>query len=163
MVIRPYPVPPFEEVVIKEDRIASASFFVLGILVIVESLNLSFGGVHSPGPGFIPFFLGLSMAGLSLLCFFSPDLQLPGDAFWNSWAQGHSIVLIFAALTVYLILFNLLGFCLDTFLLMIFLAKAAGAKGYKSSLLLSLVTMVVIYIVFYKMLIIPFPVGILGI
>ena len=116
-----------------------------------------------PGENHELLFLGLSMAGLSLICFFSPDLQLPGDAFWNSWAQGNSIVLIFVALTVYLILFNPLGFCLDTFLLMIFLTKAAGAKGFKSSLLLSLVTMVVIYIVFYKMLIIPFPAGILGI
>ncbi len=148
---------------ILEDRIASGAFFFLGILVMIEAKNLSLGDIHRPGPGFIPFFLGLSMTLLSAISFFSPDRKLPGDAFWNSWQAGRGIIYIFIGLLIYLFLFKVLGFFLDTLALIFFLVRVAGAKRYRTGILISIITMLVIYVVFYKILIIPFPKGILGV
>ncbi len=147
---------------ILEDRIASGGFFLLGILVMIEARNLSLGDIHNPGPGFIPFFLGLSMTLLSSIIFFSPDQKIPGDAFWNSWQLGKGIVYLFAGVIVYLFLFKPLGFFFDTLWLLIFLIRAAGGRRFGISILVSVLTMGVIYIVFYRILIIPFPKGILG-
>jgi len=128
----------------------------------IESLRLSLGDIHNPGPGFVPFFLGLSLAILSSLSFLAPDIQIQGDAFWNNWQRGKNILFIFTGLVIYLWLFDILGFYFGTFLLIIFLMNLAGEKGYKRCILVSVLTMVTIYIVFSKLLIIPFPRGILG-
>lgn len=129
----------------------------------VESLSLSLGDIHNPGPGFIPFFLGLSMTILSGLNFYAPDQRIEERSFWENWRQGRNILLIFAGLIVYLLLFKGLGFLITTFFLIIYLMKLAGAEGYRKSVLVSVLTIVAIYIIFYRLLIIPFPRGILGI
>jgi len=144
------------------DRITSLVFFLLAILVMRESLNLSLGDIHNPGPGFIPFFLGLSLILLSSLNFCSPDRRTDEEAFRAIWKKGKNIFLIFAGLLFYLLLFNTLGFLINTFWLMIYLIRLAGAEGFKKGILISLLTIVVIYIIFYRLLIIPFPRGILG-
>ena len=142
---------------------ASGAFLVLGILAMIEAHNLSLGDIHNPGPGFVPFFLGLSMTILSFLSFLSPDMKIAGDAFWNQWERGKSILYIFAGLIVYLLLLKTLGFYLNTFWLMIYLMSLAGEKGYRKKLMVSGLTIAVIYVVFSRLLIIPFPRGILGI
>ncbi len=145
-----------------QDRIGSASLFSLAILVMIESHRLSLGDIHNPGPGFVPFYLGLAVAILSILSFLSPDLRPKPKAFWNNWQRGKNIFFIFAGLILYLALFQTLGFYIDTLLLMIYLMKLSGEKGFKRTILVSFLTVVVIYVVFCKLLIIPFPPGSLG-
>jgi Tripartite tricarboxylate transporter TctB family len=128
-----------------------------------ESVNLKLGDIHEPGPGFVPFFLGLAMAVLSILSFFFPDSRKKGAAFWNDWQRGQSTFYVFAGLIAYLLFFKILGFYIDTFLLMFFLQKASGGEGYKRPLLVSLLTMGITYLLFYKLLFIPFTQGLLGI
>ena len=128
-----------------------------------ESVNLKLGDIHEPGPGFVPFFLGLAMAILSILSFFFPDSRKKGAAFWNDWQRGQCTFYVFAGLITYLLLFKILGFYIDTFLLMFFLQKVSGGKGYKRPLLVSLLTMGITYLLFYKLLFIPFTQGLLGI
>ena len=111
----------------------------------------------------MPFFLGLSLALLSILSLFFPDRRKKVAAFWDDWQRGRSTFYIFAGSIVYLLLFKILGFYIDTFLLMVYLIKLSGEKGYKRPLVVSLLTMVVTYLLFYKLLFIPFTKGILGI
>jgi len=138
-------------------------FLIFSCLIMVESVRLKLDDVHNPGPGFMPFFLGLSLAVLSILFLSFPDPRRKGAAFWNDWQRGKSTFYIFAGLTVYLLLFKILGFYIDTFLLMVFLQKFSGEKGYRRPLLISLLTTGVTYVLFYKLLFIPFPQGLLRI
>jgi putative tricarboxylic transport membrane protein len=144
-------------------RAVSIVFLILSCLVMIESVRLKLNTIHNPGPGFMPFSLGLSLALLSILSFFFPDLRKKGPAFWNDWRRGQSTFYVFAGLIAYLLLFKLLGFYVGTFLLMVYLIKISGEKGYKRLLLVSLLTMAVTYLLFYKLLFIPFPQGVLGI
>lgn len=129
----------------------------------IESVRLSLDTIHNPGPGFVPFFLGLSLALLSLLSFMVPDRQVKPEAFWNNLERGKSIFFIFAGLGIYLVLLSIAGFFIDTFLLMIYLMKFSGEKGYKRALVTSALTMVFIYFLFYKLLSIPLPKGMVGV
>ncbi len=111
----------------------------------------------------MPFFLGLALALLAVLAFFFPDS--PGNAapFWKDWQTGKSTFSIFAGLILYVLLLKPLGFYIDTFLLMFFLMRLSGEEGYKKPLSISLLAVVVTYVLFYKLLFIPFPRGLLGI
>lgn len=136
---------------------------MLSILVMIESARLSLDTVYNPGPGFVPFFLGLSLAVLSLLSFFAPNRQGRSEAFWNHWQRGRNIFFIFAGLGIYLLLFKIVGFFIGTFLLMIYLMQLSGEKGYPRTIAISALAMVFIYILFYKLLSIPFPKGMVGV
>lgn len=129
----------------------------------LESVRLKLDDIRDPGPGFVPFFLGLTLAALSITAFIFPDTQKKMAAFWNDWRKGRGIIFIFAGLVVYLLLVRMLGFYIDTFLLMVFLLKMFGEKGMKRPLLIALLTVGVTYLLFHKLLFIPFPQGVLGI
>ena len=129
----------------------------------IESVSLKLNDIHEPGPGFVPFFLGLTLAILSILSLFFPDFRKKGAAFWKDWQRGQSTFYVFVGLIAYLLLFRILGFYIDTFLLMFFLQKVSGEKGYKRALFVSLLTMGITYLLFYKLLFIPFTQGLLGI
>jgi hypothetical protein len=66
-------------------------------------------------------------------------------------------------LVLYLLLLKHLGFYLDTFLLMIFLFRFSEERSYPKIFLYSLTTVCAIYILFHRLLFIPFPQGILKI
>lgn len=111
----------------------------------------------------MPFFLGLALALLAVLAFFFPDSPGNATSFWKDWQTGKSTFYIFAGLILYVLLLKPLGFYIDTFLLMFFLMRLSGERGYKRPLSVSLFTVVITYVVFYKLLYIPFPKGLLGI
>ena len=129
----------------------------------LESMRLKLGTIHNPGPGFMPFFLGLALALLAVLAFFFPESPENATPFWKDWQTGKSTFYIFAGLILYVLLLKPLGFYIDTFLLMFFLMRLSGERGYKRPLSVSLFTVVITYVVFYKLLYIPFPRGLLGI
>ena len=147
----------------RDDRIVSVVSLVFSCLVMVESVRLKLDDIREPGPGFVPFFLGLALAVLSIIAFIFPDLQKKAAAFWNDWRRGRGIIAIFAGLVVYLSLAKILGFYMGTFLLMTFLLKMSGERGYKRPLIIALLTVGVTYLLFHKLLFIPFPTGFLGI
>ena len=142
---------------------ASTFFFILALFITAGSLRLSIGNVHNPGPGFFPLFLGLSMATLSIVSFIRPEGQVKGIAFRRGWRSGKVTFSIYAVLIAYLFLFKILGFYVSTFLLLGCLMKFSGEKGYKRTFLISVLTLMVVYAVFRKFLVIPFPKGMLGI
>ncbi len=129
----------------------------------MESWRLKLDDIHNPGPGFMPFFLGLFLSILSALSIFFPDRRPKATAFWSDWEKGQNIFYIFSGLVVYVLLLKKLGFYVDTFLLMAFLFRYSGERSYKRILMLSLATVIAIYIIFHRLLFIPFPQGLLKI
>jgi putative tricarboxylic transport membrane protein len=143
--------------------VVSIIFLILSCLVMMGSVRLRLNNVHNPGPGFMPFFLGLSLVILSILSLLFPDLRNKGAAFWKDWQRERSTFYLFVGLVAYLLLFKILWFYIDTFLLMFYLLKVSGERGYKRPLLVSLLTMGITYLLFYKLLFIPFTRGLMGI
>jgi len=109
----------------------------------------------------MPFVLGIALLLLSLLVLFMPEKR-PKEAVWERSALKRNL-LILAGLVIYILLFKPLGFYVTTFFLLVYLMKLSGEKGLKRSVTISFITVALIYIVFYRLLVIPFPQGILGI
>ena len=58
----------------------------------IESVSLKLDDIHEPGPGFVPFFLGLTLAILSIIAFIFPETQKKMADYYNDWQRGPSII-----------------------------------------------------------------------
>ncbi|MFA5028315.1 MAG: tripartite tricarboxylate transporter TctB family protein [Candidatus Methylomirabilota bacterium] len=146
------------------DRWAGLLFFVASLFIMVESLRLSIDEINNPGPGFMPFVVGLILAFLSILCFVVLGKEETPQPPQEDGEDGRRVItLIGGGLVLYVPAVMLIGFYGATFLLVLYLMKLAGERGYRRGLVISLVTIGVVYFLFERVLYIPFPKGMLGI
>jgi len=146
-------------------RMGSIFWLIVGIYVAISAYQLDLGEFSEPGPGLI--FFG---AAVILIIFSIIDLsgiftgQSPKDHQESIWAgtQWKRLLLVLGALLAYSFLFDILGFILCTFLLMVFLFRAVEPTKWWVAILSSLSTLLISYGVFNLWLKVPFPSGILG-
>ena len=136
----------------------------LGLFVMVCSYKLGIGRLQSPGPGFLPFFLGLFLSAISF-CFLLGSLRKREGRYGrvkeeqgqiNPGRLGSVLVSLFA----YPLLFETMGFLISTLLMLILLFRCMN-KRWSSVLIASALTVLVSYFLFTS-LGIRFPKGILG-
>ncbi len=131
-------------------------------MTIYGSINLSMGSLHRPGPGFFPFLLAIVLALFSLALIFQnwakDKVPLP---FWerHSWLRP---LLGLVILTAYAILVNSLGFLISTFLFLLIWMAGIERLNWKTIIMVSIATTVVLYLIFNLLLDVPLPKGILA-
>ncbi len=150
----------------KRDIIGSLFWLVLGIGVCYGGYDLDLGTLQEPGSGFIFFWVGVIMIGLSIgiLIGTLKKTAVPGE-FNAIWADIHwkKIAIVMAALFLYGFAFMPLGFILSTFLLLIFLFKAVEPQRWSIAIMGSVITTLTAYGVFQLWLGSQLPAGLLGI
>jgi putative tricarboxylic transport membrane protein len=157
----------FVEVKVRSRDIVSSLFWVaIGLGICYGAYDLGLGTLHDPGGGFIFFWVGVSMIGLSLGVLFQ---ALRGKAVKGElraiWAevQWKKVVSVLAALFIYAYLFTPLGFIPATVLLLVFLFKAVEPQRWSWAILGAIVSTLAAYGVFQLWLQCQLPQGILGI
>jgi hypothetical protein len=147
----------------KNDRFTSLIWAAIGFYVAFEGYQLELGTLHKPMPGFMIFWTGFILAGLSLGLFFQTFLYSKGTKknLWRGfqWPRGLKLML---ALIVYVSIFRWLGFILGTFFLLLFLFKGLEPQKWSAALILSIVTTILCFFVFKVLLEVQFPEGVLG-
>jgi putative tricarboxylic transport membrane protein len=137
-------------------------WLVLGLFVVIYSYTLGLGKLINPGPGLLPFLLGLIFLILSSVRFITV-MQLKEteeDREEKKKVEYWRIILIVAALLIWAFVLESLGFLIATFILMTLLYRAAGFNKWYVATFWGLVTVVVTYFVF-TYLGVRFPPGIL--
>ncbi len=138
----------------EREKWSSLVWLGVGIWICIASLMLSLGEFHNPGPGFLSFFAGLIMAGLALIVHLQSRQARPGkkkenpEPIWADRAKGMKMVLTVAALLVYAVVMNYLGFLIGTFLFLAFLLKVIEPQRWSVALLGSLVASAAFYGIF---------------
>lgn len=147
-----------------EDYAGSLFWLGIGFYVCIGGCKLGFGTFQEPGAGFIFIFSGsvliiLSVIDLLSIYFRKVEYKRP---IWTvlNWQK---VVLVLAGLSAYIYLFEWLGFVLSTFLLLLFLYRAVKPTKWWAAALSSLITILTAYIIFGKLLAVPFPKGFVGI
>jgi putative tricarboxylic transport membrane protein len=148
----------------KNDRLTSLVLAVFGLYIAFEGYRLGLGTLYKPKAGFLVFWVGMILAGLSIALFvktFSPSRGEKKNL-WKGvrWTAGLKLI---GALLVYVLIFKWLGFILSTTLLLLFLFKALEPRRWTTALLFSLVTTVLCYLIFGVFLELQFPDGVLGV
>lgn len=148
----------------KRDFVGCAVWLILSVFVFTASLRLGVGALRSPGPGFIPFWasIGLAFFACILLGFNlaakTQALRRENGAKDTNW--GNNLIVI-AALTIYCLALEKVGYLLATFGLMIVLFRLGKMKPW-AIITGSLVTSLSSYGLFAYFLGTPLPRGIFG-
>jgi len=143
--------------------IVNIFWLVLSTAVCAESWRLHVGGVHAPGPGFLPFYAAILLGLLALISLLQTLKGAKGSAseIWGGIHFGKLVILL-GTLFLYVILFDWLGFLLGTFLLLLVLFRIIEPYGWKTVLFSSLLTTAGTYFFFVILLESRLPKGFLG-
>ena len=149
----------------KADRISGFFWLVFALITIFKSYRLGLGKVVEPGPGFLFFWAGIVLAIMSLLIIISTfdkktaralDKPVLGEISFRK------IILVLAAVFLYALLLETLGFILVTVLLFIFILGVVEKKGWFFTVLSSFIVTSAAYLVFKTWLQTQLPAGVLG-
>ncbi len=156
----------FEVEVKKRDIISSLCWMAMGIGVCYGGYDLDLGILHDPGSGFMFFWVGIIMIGLSLgiLIRAMKETAVAGELkiLWTG-IRWKKVVSILVVLLLYAYVFVPLGVILSTVLLLIFLFKAVEPQRWSWAILGAIISTLAAYGVFHLWLRGPLPKGFLGI
>ncbi len=153
----------------EREKWSSLVWLGAGIFICIGSLRLSLGKFHNPGPGFLSFFAGLTVAGLALVVHIQSRRTGRGaekkkpEPIWSDRQKGFKMILTVAALFAYAVAMNYLGFLISTFLFLAFLLKAIEPQRWSIALIGSLLASVAFYAIFEIGLQSQLPAGLLKI
>ena len=147
------------------DRDQLSSLFWLGISIFVcaESVRTHVGTFASPGPGFLPFWSGLTLGGLAMILAVKSFLKTKREKIGEQWIgiEWGRIILLIASLLIYSIILSTVGYLVGTLALMLFLFSLTGRPRIWIWLGSALVTILLTYLIFYVWLNVALPKGIL--
>jgi putative tricarboxylic transport membrane protein len=150
----------------KADRIIGLIMLVFACVVIAESMRMpQEGGNFEPGIRFLPFWLGVLMAVLSVLLMVSAWRKSAGGAAKRLMPNRQaliSIVLLVAGLGVYITLLETLGFLIDTLLFNTFLMAVVMRAHWKMALSVAVGSSLALYVLFRILLEVPLPINMFG-
>ncbi len=149
---------------LKGGKAEGLLWFVLGIILSIESIELKLGNLHKPGPGFVPFLSGVVLVVLGLFLLFSHILgkiKLESNVKEIIAKENlKKLLFTFLILLGYIIAFEPLGFFLSTFLFFFLLFKLTEPKRWLMPSFISGTSVLLSYLIFCIWLRCPLPKGI---
>jgi putative tricarboxylic transport membrane protein len=146
------------------DKIGSIVCLIVAAAAIWQSAIIPMGRISKPGPGFLPFWVGIILALLSGVLWTEASLRKPSaDQVRFLSGEGKWQYVVFAALSLlaYTGLMEILGFRLSTFLLLIFLFWFVGKQKWWVVLTGASLVTVFTHLIFRVALKVQLPVGLL--
>jgi putative tricarboxylic transport membrane protein len=149
------------------DKYTGLFLLLLGLAILYGSAKLGLGTAGSPGPGFLSFWGGAVLLVTSTIQFVSALAStkgIPGEPPKPLFERGglRKVVYVIAALLIYTVFLESIGYIVCTFLLMFFLLAVIEARRWHVLLVETLLVTLLSYVVFEKALIIGFPRGLWG-
>jgi putative tricarboxylic transport membrane protein len=143
--------------VVRRDAVAAVAVLALGAGAAEEASKLPFGTVRNPGPGFVPWWLGLVLLflGAVLLVQALRARERAGGGEARPW----KIALLLAALAVYVLVLDAVGYAIATFLLVVFMLRALEPHRWPVALAVAVLAAGGSYVLFAVWLGVPLPAG----
>lgn len=149
----------------KAEMITGVVLLVLSGLVIWNSLEMPPSATFGPGAGFLPFWLGVLLAVLATILFVSAWRQATekdSSPVFPGKQALFAITLVLVALAVYILLIDVLGYIVETFLFVVFLVKVVEREPWPLTLKLAVAATAGIFITFHILLKITLPSNMFG-
>ncbi len=150
---------------INNDQVSSIIGIIIGIFILVSSLNYDFGSLSSPSTGFFPFLLGGLIILLSVIGLVSASYEKLKGVGWDSVIKGmlwKRPFIAFISLLLYVLLVKYLGFIITTVIFMAFLLRVLEHQRWVVVIGMSVLVALVSYGIFEMGLKSQLPAGILG-
>lgn len=149
----------------KADLITGCVLLALSGFVIWESSRMPPSATFGPGPGFLPFWMGVIVAGLAAILFLTAWFRKAGPnepAVFPGRKALTAVGLVLLALALYTIFMEPLGFLANTLLFVAFLMAVVQREGFKMTASVAVLTTAGLYIIFHVLLGITLPRSPLG-
>ena len=147
------------------NRIAAIFFLFVGLFFSLYARRVEIGTFTEPGPGFLPFFGGLTLAAMSICLLLRTSIRKITELRPSFFPQRDSwkrIVAVFLSLIAYNLFLNHLGFTLTTFFFIGFLVKFIFPQTMKRTLVVAVVSALGARLLFINFLETQLPKGFLG-
>jgi putative tricarboxylic transport membrane protein len=150
----------------KADVITGIVLLILASGVISGAWQMPQSATFGPGAGFLPLWIGVILAILAMILLISAWTRQPTGKDAVSPFPGRkpllSIIGVLGGLAVYILLIEILGFLVDTFLYVTFLLGVVEHERWQRTVSVALFTTVGLYVVFQVLLTISLPKNIFG-
>lgn len=147
------------------DQITAAITFVGSLWYIFEALKMPLVAGKAPGSGWMPLLLGVLMAFLATLLYISSVRRSNSQDKSVDWPKGRGLVNnvgILVGLAVSVILLQLVGYLISTFVFLLGLLFLLGRYNWKFATGMATVSTAILYWIFKIWLAIPLPPGLIN-
>ena len=138
----------------------------IGVITVVDSVRLGFGwGMSGPESGFFPFYLGAGTILCSLLILLNVFKKYKkAGAGERLMPQGAltPILWVLIPATAMIVISEFVGLHIAAALYLVFYMRAVGKIGWVTTILVSLLIPMSLYIAFDKLFLVPLPQGLWG-
>lgn len=149
------------------ELIGGIFWLVTGVLLSFWSTQYQIGSVAKPGPGSLPLLLGILLIVFSLILLLGQakksvlsEKGVPPSSLSGGWRRVAYVILILLGATF---LFEVIGYILTFFLLIVSLMWGVGLQDWRKILVIALFTTLAVYFVFVLLLKQQLPRGLLEI
>jgi putative tricarboxylic transport membrane protein len=149
----------------RADQIAAIVLLVFSAAVMEGSRRMPESMTFGPGAGFLPFWLGVAMAILSILMLVNATREPAGAGGKSPFPGGAALLRIAAtaaSLAVYIVSLETLGFLLATALLSAFLLGVIERERLAVTAVVALANAGALYFIFQRLLGVTLPKNTLG-
>jgi putative tricarboxylic transport membrane protein len=150
----------------KADLITGILLLLLSGYVIWESWRMPPSATFGPGSGFLPFWIGLILAVLALILLATAwRREATGKEIKSPFPGKRAIIAIggvLGGLAVYIVLIEVLGYLVDTFLYVTFLLGIVEREKWPMTIMVAVSTTVGLYVIFQVLLGIILPSNMFG-
>ena len=150
----------------KHSDVASGLFWLaFGIMLTIWAANYPLGSVTNPKPGFFPLLLGLLLILLSSILLLKPRKPLANVDHRPPKTPRRPTRRVVYSVAVFLLgtaLFELAGYLITTFVIIVLLKLGIGPGHWRHALIMGFLVVIGVYVVFVVLLKQPLPYGIVG-
>jgi putative tricarboxylic transport membrane protein len=149
----------------RRDLLGGLFWLGISIFVCVVSIRDEFGTFHSPGPGFFPFLSAIVLGAFAIILMITSSLKKRWERkmadLWKG-LEWKKVAWVLFSLFLYPLVLPFLGYLLATFGLMAFLLGVMGRTKVWVRGVNALIVTLASYVIFYKLLDVRLPKGMLG-
>ncbi len=150
----------------KADILVALLLMFIGLVVIVDSVRLGFKwGMNGPESGFFPFYLGVGTIVCAILVMRKVAIQYKKEGAGKRLMPAgalNSILWVLVPATVMIAMTELVGLHIAAALYMGFYMRAVGKIRWTTTILISIIVPLSLYIAFDKLFLVPLPQGLWG-
>ena len=147
------------------NLIASLFFLCVGGFFALYARTVEIGTFTEPGPGFLPFFGGLTLTAMSIALLLGTLIRKAAEVRRSFFPQKDSwkrVLSVFLALIAYNLLLTHLGFTLTTFFFIGFLVRFIFPQSMKRTLIVAVLSSIGARLLFINFLETQLPRGFWG-
>jgi hypothetical protein len=152
--------PPAERGSLRDDQVSGAALAIAGALVAWQSWQYPMGSLAQPGPGYLPFALGIMLAGFGALVAIAGGRSPPFH--WHGFSDGLKGVAILAGLGFSALALEQLGYRITIAVLLLYYLGILERRPWIRTIVLTVIVALGSHYVFDTLLRVPLPIGVFG-